>query len=579
MEYLSETEPRLLIKKYRAVFAATTIVEFVAFFVSLVDSVVAANIVGPDAFAGIGLTSPLLFIATFITAIISAGTLLEFTRQIGLFNKQRANEYFSEGAIMAVVSGAALALILFLIKDEFISSLDISPAVAGPLNDYYSIILFYFMLMPISLLLDNAAVADGDITLTIVANVAQVGCNVALSIILGMLFGVKGIAFSTLLSKILFIALMSLWYFGKESTIRFIPRFSFRDAAEIIAKGSVKASTYALAALMTMILNDYIIGTFDISTFNIWIVIQKILGLQAVFIGQALALQPLLGSLFREDNTKAICTLAGKLNRDILLTGVLSAVPVLFLTKLTLRVFGVTGGAAFDEGIFALRVTSLTIVLMSMTIYFFIYYYMTDKYLLSVIVAALKDLFCPVFAVLLLNHLLNNDPDSIWIGLAAALAAALLVSFFFIIARYGKNEFPYLIPREHDDRIHIFSFYLEEDTIVRMSMTAGELLRECGYSRSTQMRVSVCIEDISMLIKEKNADAKKPILAECTLITEDDGVRLILRDSGVIFDLSDTDATVNSFLQYSVANMINAIDSTVYITAAGYNRNELYFQE
>ena len=60
---------------------------------------------------------------------------------------------------------------------------------------------------------------------------------------------------------------------------------------------------------------------------------------------------------------------------------------------------------------------------------------------------------------------------------------------------------------------------------------------------------------------------------------EDGGVRLIFRDTGMIFDLTDTDAKVASFLQYSVANMVNAIDNKVYVTTAGYNRNELFFSE
>ena len=89
----------------------------------------------------------------------------------------------------------------------------------------------------------------------------------------------------------------------------------------------------------------------------------------------------------------------------------------------------------------------------------------------------------------------------------------------------------------------------------------------------------MCIEDLLCLVMEKNAPAKKPLLAECTLIFEKNGVRVILRDEGKTFTLTDTDAKVDSILQYIVANELSAAQSKVYITTTGYNRNELYFEK
>lgn len=76
-----------------------------------------------------------------------------------------------------------------------------------------------------------------------------------------------------------------------------------------------------------------------------------------------------------------------------------------------------------------------------------------------------------------------------------------------------------------------------------------------------------------MLILEKNPNKK--IWAECTLIVIDDSVKVILRDSGVIFDLTDEDAAVSSIRQYVVSNMLVVPDHKAYITTTGYNRNEL----
>ena len=81
-----------------------------------------------------------------------------------------------------------------------------------------------------------------------------------------------------------------------------------------------------------------------------------------------------------------------------------------------------------------------------------------------------------------------------------------------------------------------------------------------------------------MMIKERNADSKKPLRAECTIIREDDGVRLIVRDSGVIFDITDSDGDINTFRQYIVSNLMLNQDRKLYMTTTGYNRNELFFR-
>ena len=54
---------------------------------------------------------------------------------------------------------------------------------------------------------------------------------------------------------------------------------------------------------------------------------------------------------------------------------------------------------------------------------------------------------------------------------------------------------------------------------------------------------------------------------------------MILRDSGVIFDITDEDARPGSFRQYIVANLITAIEIKTYLVTTGYNRNVFVFAE
>ncbi len=54
-------------------------------------------------------------------------------------------------------------------------------------------------------------------------------------------------------------------------------------------------------------------------------------------------------------------------------------------------------------------------------------------------------------------------------------------------------------------------------------------------------------------------------------------VRMILRDSGILFDVTDADSLPVSLRQYVVARMMVAHDKKAYLTTTGYNRIELFF--
>ena len=52
-----------------------------------------------------------------------------------------------------------------------------------------------------------------------------------------------------------------------------------------------------------------------------------------------------------------------------------------------------------------------------------------------------------------------------------------------------------------------------------------------------------------------------------------DGVTLVLRDDGEIFDITDADARVSSLRSYLVSNLMTAIPNRRNLTTTGFNRN------
>ena len=575
---MQETKPKLLIKKYRSVLIAATIVEVVSYVVSLTDSVVAANKVGMDALSAIGLLTPFFSISNFFAAVINSGTIKNYSYELGRFDKKRAGEFFGQGVISAVGIGVLMVAVMLIGRPLIYATMTPTAEILPYLNQYYTIIVFYFMMGPVSALLDNIVVSDGGERLSAAANVFQIVSNIALSLFLAGKFGVIGIASATVISKAAFIVLISTWFFRKKRTVQFVFHFSFSDLWKIIRKGGVRASTYLTTALMTWILNSFIISRFDATTFSVWVIVQKLWGLSTLFLGLTMSVQSMFGILLGEKNTKAIRVLLKILYRDMFISGLISAGLVFFFTAGILHVFDIREGDVFNQGMDALRIMSMALIFLSQMVLLFMYYFMIDKFRLALFVGIIKDFVCPVGMVVFFGMILKGSPYSLWIGLVSSQIAAMIITLVVVITRYGRDIFPSLMPKEQDRKIHIYAFNINHENAVSMSETCDALLKEEGYSKKIRLLLGVCIEDLLNYIYLSNNENNR-LLAECTLITEENGVRLIMRDNGEITDFHEEDMNKYSFVQYIVSRVNSVSEYSKYVTTMGYNRNECFFAD
>ncbi|MEE5994241.1 MAG: hypothetical protein V3G42_13555 [Oscillospiraceae bacterium] len=167
----------------------------------------------------------------------------------------------------------------------------------------------------------------------------------------------------------------------------------------------------------------------------------------------------------------------------------------------------------------------------------------------------------------------------LWMGLAASNLLCMSVTAVIVLLRYSRSMFPLLLPREHDSHIHIYAFDITPDNISLMSETAGSTLQKEGFSTRLQILTGICIEDMLNLVIERNRDTTNSLSAECTIIAEDTGVRVVMRDNGRHFDVTDEEMSEYSFTKFTVDRMLATTEHNAYITTTGYNRNELVFVE
>lgn len=576
---MSSGKPDVILRKYRSILFSALAVELTTFIVSLLDPIIAGNRIGIGALSAISLFSPFISFSTFVAAVINTGTLVNYTLMIGKFQKKRANEIFSQGMIMAVSAGVMMTLIILLVKPLFISSLSPPAEVEGYLNRYYNIAAFYPLLFPTNCILNNIIVTEGGEKHAAISNICCIVGNIIFSFRLAGIFGIMGIAAATLASNVVFSVLLVIWLFIKKSNVRFVFHFSFEDFFCIAKCGIVKASKFVAASIMLWSVNLYILRNYDEVTFKVWTIDQNIIGLSSVFLGLAMTLQPIIGTLLGEMNTKAIKLLVHHLMRDLAVIGVGCSALIICFTGTVLKCFGVADGDVFGAGITALRITSLTIVFSALTAAFFIYYILVGRQLLAFVIGLLTDLLCPMSFVLLSGTLCKGSPDILWIAIAASGLIAFLLSAVIVFLRCKQSSFPLLLPLSRDEQIHIFSFEITAKNSSEMAKITEKMLLDNGFSKRLQLLVSVCIEDMLGLILEHNPTDSRRLYAECTLIIGEGSVQVIIRDTGKQFDLSDLSTEEHSFLQYIVERLMTVTDHSAYISTTGYNRNEMVFKE
>ena len=575
---MQQTKPVFIIKKYRSILKAAIIIEAVNFIISLTDSIIAGNAVGAQAFAAIGLLAPFLSISVFISTFVCTGTVVNFSYYVGKFDKKRANQMFSQGVLTALLLGAGYALTLLIFGSTLINSLSDSPEIQRYLREYFYLILVTFFLSPLAFVLDYVMVADGGERLSVVANVIQIAVNVVLSLLFVNLWGLAGIALASVLSLALFVVIACTHFFGKKSTLKFSLYWSGKDFLSILKNGIIKASTYGLEAILTFLINLFALQFFNEDTLIILVAVERFLGLMTLFIGLSMSIQPLVGTLQGENNTKAQHELMKTALRDMIIISSVLSVITFIGAPVTASLFGLHNNAVYPYAIDALRIVSTTLIFQAVLVLFFVYYILIEKRALSFAVCLIKNLMSPAVMAVFFAALLRSQ-NGIWIGLTIAPVCSLLICALIVLLRYDRKLFPFLIPRDRDDRIFIYDFLIDDQNAAALAAVVEDNLKEASIPPRTSVLAGVISEDMLMMIKERNEGSKKPLRAECTIIRENEGVRVILRDSGVIFDITDTDGDIDSFRQYIVSNLMLNQERKYYMTTTGYNRNELFFNK
>lgn len=557
--------------KFNSMLGTATITLVVVSLMLLSDTIIEGNFVGETGIAGINMVLPIYIGVNFLAGMIGMGTVRLIYEARGEFKTERANQFFGQSIILAIACGIVAMIFMLLGRDIFLDIMHASAAVRIEAEAYWKYEQILALLIPINYLLIELVYADGDELLTTIANITQVFGNILLSILLCKTLGTEGISLGSLIGTFLATAILGIHFFRKCNTYCFMWHISIKDIKEVLYLSMVDAVVYLCWTILSFVLNIYVVWQF---TDKYLPIVSLVLGLFEVtlfFDGIGEALGPIEVTYLSEGNSKNAKDMARYSCRIAIIEGLAITLLLLVFAKYIPGIYNLESPELISMAVRVIRIISPAFPFVA------VLYMLTSQYLLvrHVWLACIGALIGHVTLFLLLGCSMGQlfGFTAMWIGIALAPPLAVIIILLIVRLFYPKAYFPWLI--EADNCIYEnYSFALMEQALMQTRDQIGEFLSKNKMKGSLVNKVMLLIEETGLAILEKNAD--KAVVMEITVAVKEQGIELMFRDTGEIFDITDSNSRVTSIASYMVSRLYSKYEQKKYLLTISYNRNMLF---
>lgn len=560
-------------KKFISLLLPGTMTMVVVTFLLLSDSIIAGIALGKDAVAAISLVAPAYSAASFFAGMISIGIPILFSKAMGEFDQKGAERWFSLGFTASIMTGCILFALLLSFGDRYLLFYEPDQTVfllAKPYLFWYS---WAILLSPLNMLMTEMVLTDGDETISFAANIAQMAGNLVLSIVLVFFWGIAGIGFASFAGTAISLAISCLHFFRPSSSFKPGIYFSFRGLAAAAKYSAIDASSYLFIGIFTVIINRFIVSTYGVEMLILVSFILFIKEFQLVFDGIGEAITPLMNIYMGEETYEGAKKCYALAQKTAVIEALFMLVLFVLLAPFIARIYGVTNSPAAAYAINGIRIMAFGFVPISLLYLVSSYYLLIDRIILGVAICGMRDALVAIPICIVCGKLFGLY--GLFFGSTLSPLVAYIVTMLYVRLRYGKANWPLLLSEKETAVTSAFyEFTVTPENVIATQKQVEAFLSDAGVSKKIVFRCKHLIEDLYMLIYEKNGSGKQLISAECTVILRDNAVHIITKDDGVLFNLADEDANAVSCLAFVVSGYMDALKGNKkYLTTMSYNRN------
>lgn len=539
---------------------------------ALSDTLIAGVMLGEEAVSAICLVVPAYSLAGFAGCLISLGVPIIYSRAMGEFNKERADRCFAFGVFMAVTMGLVLYIVFMLFGDAYLRFYEPSTVVFNAAKDYFFWYKYTILLLPIMTLMDEMVLADGDETLSMVSGIVQIVGNIVCSIVFAKFVGIEGIGFGSFIGTLVALLVAFAHLLRKGNSLKLGFYFSLKLLVDVVKYSAIDAGTYLFLACFTAVMNRFITFAYGPEMLVLGAVILFVKEVQIVFDGIGEAFTPLMNIYLGEESYDGVKKCYGLSKKTAVVEGLVLMLLMILVSPFIVKLYDISDPVACSYAVGGVRIEALGLVFLSLLYLLSSYYLLIDKIKLGFVMSALRDVLVVTPVCVVLGYFFGIY--GMFAGVAVGPAIAYAISVLYIRIRYGAENYPLLLTDKLKGFKHKFyEFKLNPESIVGTQHQVEKFLVENNIGKKTISKVKLLIEDLYLLIYEKNG-ADKAVYAECTVIIRETGVQIITKDDGVLFDLSSEDVIAGSIIEFMVSGYMEKLkENKKYLTTMSYNRN------
>ena len=566
------SKPTFLKRKFFSLLIPGTVSLIVVTVLLLSDSVIAGLTLGEDAVAAISLVTPAYSLAAFFAGMISVGVPILYSKAMGEFKKDEADRYFALGFTAALAIGIIMAGGLLVFGDFYLRSYNASEAVFNHAHAYFFWYKLTIMLTALNMLLSEMVLADGDETLSLVSSLVQVVGNIVLSVVLSRFFGMAGIAFASFAGTACALVIAGLHFFKKSNSLKIGFFFSLKKLVAVVKYSAIDAGSYLFLALFAIGIEHFIIAAWGSDLLILASVFLLVKEFQMVFDGIGEAVTPIMNIYLGEESCPAIRKCYTLAKKTAVIEGLIVTLVIIAFSPLIVKIYGITSPHLFDFADKGAKILALGLTHVSLLYLLTSYYLIIDRIRLGFVICCLRDVIVSLPLCMLLGKIFGVY--GMFAGGALSPVAAYYLSLLFVRVKYGRENTPLLLSdREKTLQAVFFEFTVTPEAIIAVQKNVGDFLRAHEVGKSLVTKTELLIEELYMLVYERN-EKKNTVCAECTALIRDDGIQIIEKDDGVLFDLSDENSLPTSLGAFVVASYMERMQGNkMYLTTMSYNRN------
>ena len=533
----NEKDAVLVRKVFLAMLVPTILMNTVTCITALADTIIVGNFLGESALASITFSTPAYMLINTLAALIAVGGTTLMSIAIGSGNKEESDEIFSLMMLLGVITGVVFAFMGAMFIDPIVKILGARGELAELTREYALIVFYFTPVIVMNIALAFIVRCDGRPNLAMAGMLAAIIANIVLDLIFIIPFqmGVAGAAWATGASQAISAAIIATHFYSKKNTLKFV-KPSLSKSISIFKGGAGTSLHFVYQFIAILFFNNFIMqlaGGVGIVVYTVVMNVSTVA--MSIFEGLSQTVQPMFSVYHGEGNNKAIkATYRLSLTATLVLGGAVTAILLLFPHALV-KAFGVTDVSAMSMSVAAIRIFSVSIILMTFNVIMGYYYQSTERVVLAAVIVALRNLAALLLGVIVLGGLFGIN--GIW-GAYIFAEIATFAAWFAYVKRKERAEGAcdgiLLLPSQPD----VYSRYLSAD-LEELHAVIGEIklfFDERGADETLAARVMLAVDElVANVIMHGGKKGLNHI--EVRIVLKDE-ILLVIRDDGILFDHS-----------------------------------------